>query len=302
MHRVLVWTLTLLALGTLASAPSARETTPPAGKRLVERLITIADAGAVADPARVGKLLGTGFTVQVSTQEPFAMTCAPGYSKHDSRIVHYTVAPTPPSADALPGLASLLYLVTEHHDCSGYVQSGNDIDAELQIAPRAAGLCLTGNELMEWFKGITQGYATDGGLVYYYRSDRSARNGVMLSFLASVDNPCVGIVLYQRAGDTLRHRVAKQSQYACMLPHEAAFCRAHAPFDWAAGDVQDEMANYAVQRCGALDRFIALTPKTVRPSDLDEPDPSAMSEAALDPHASTPCSRVEAAIRHRRRP
>lgn len=78
-----------------------------------------------------------------------------------------------------------------------------------------------------------------------------------------------------------------------MLPHEEQFCRIHPPFGWGDGDVQDEMAAFAVKQCGTLDKFLASTPKNAKPIN-QRPIP-------YDPYKSTPCSRVQAALLQQRR-
>ncbi|RYG90188.1 MAG: hypothetical protein EON59_00210 [Alphaproteobacteria bacterium] len=168
------------------------------------------------------------------------------------------------------------------------MQSRNDVEASLQIGPLSSYDCITDAELKNWFPSVRQLDATDGALFYQYESKQADRNGTALSFTSSWGSPCIlGVTLTQRSSDLPKYKAAMQRQEACMLPHMDAFCRSHPPFDWGAGDVQDQMANYAVRQCGVLDKFIAETPKSARPRER---------AIALERGISTPCSRVRAKL------
>ena len=302
-----VLALILLVVGQSALAEKA--TTRP-GKLLIERLIAIAESGRLTDPRYVGGVLQAKFTSRVAMMEPFARNCAPGYTKRQSKITYFDAAsdlqPTlfgRPSLTRpgfgiinsepaeISGETKIRYHVSDNYDCSGYVQSGNDIEADLVISPLATYDCVSTGELLGWFPGVKQGDATDGALVYYYESAKTKRNGIGLSFTSFVGTPCLlSLSLSQRPKDSLRYQAAKQKQEACMLPHEERFCRSHPPFRWGDGDIQDDMASYAVRQCGALDKFLAKTPRNARPTTHNEPF------EAYDPE-STPCSRVSAHLR-----
>jgi hypothetical protein len=231
----------------------------------------------------------------------------PGYVRKPTEVVYHTskapMSSTPsgrspitvpgsshlsPSPTVVSGPAKVSYYVARYHDCSGYVQSGNDVEASLQIGPLSSYDCISAAELTSWFPRIRQIDATDGALFYHYESKRTDRNGTSLSFTSSWGSPCIlGVTLTQRSSDLPRYKAAMQRQEACMLPHMDAFCRSHPPFDWGAGDVQDEMARYAVRQCGSLDKFIAETPGSARPHE---------PLIAIEQGISTPCSRVRAKL------
>lgn len=308
-----VWTC--LFLTACICFPSvAQEPAPRPGKVLIERLIAIAEAGRLTDSSFVGNTLRMAFTGQLSTMEPFARTCAPGYTKQATTVRSYTPAsdlgPTSfgrPSIvrpgfglinsqpAEISGPTKIIYYVSENHDCSGYVQSGNDIDANLDIGPLSTYDCISPVKLLGWFPKIVRGYATDGAEVYYYQSHNTDSNGSTLSFNSFFGTQCIlGIRLTQRSSDSTHYRAAKQRQEACMLPHEEQFCRIHSPFGWGDGDVQDEMAAFAVKQCGALDKFLASTRMSATPINQSTPPEEG------DPNKSTPCSRVHAALQQHR--
>jgi hypothetical protein len=307
---VLFLSLLLLSQSAIAEKLATRP-----GKILVERLIAIGESGRLADWSYVGGVLQAKFTSRVAMMEPFARNCAPGYAKRQTKVTYFDAAsglqPTPFGRSSItrPGFGiinsepaeisgetKIRYYVSENHDCSGYVQSSNDIEADLEISPLSTYDCISAGELLEWFPDARQGDATDGALVYYYESARTKQNGTELSFTSFVATPCLlSLRLSQRPRDTLRYQAAQQKQEACMLPHEERFCRSHPPFGWGAGDIQDEMASYAVRQCGTLDKFLTDTPKNARPTNHDEPF------EAYDPDKSTPCSRVSARLRGQNR-
>jgi hypothetical protein len=299
---LLVWSL----FGISGSVP-AQTLAPRPGQVLIQRLIAIAESGKATDASYVGAVLQLDFSSRAETMAPFSTSCAPGYQKKPTDVVYHTAAqPLPltqsgrspvtvpgfgnpsPSQTIVSGPAKVSYFVIRFHDCSGYVQSSNDVEATLDIGPLSAYDCITTAELNFWFPRTQQLDATDGALVYYYGSKQTERNGASLTFTSSVGAPCLmGVTLTQRSSDVPRHQAARQRQESCMLPHMEAFCRSHPPFDWAAGDVQDEMASYAVRQCGALDKFIAGTPENARLRETPTP---------VEQGVSTPCSRVRARL------
>lgn len=300
----------LLGLIAVAHAEPARRP----GRQLVQTLITLADSGRLTDPAYVSQLLGMAFTAHVSTQEPFAHNCAPGYRMRPSVITSHDpirLDPTPfgkPSITRpgfgvinsepaeISGPTQVHYFLSENHDCSGYVQSNNELTAQLDIGPLSTYDCIAPGEIEYWFPKIVRGYATDGAEIYYYESEASHRTGSTLIFRGFAMTECLlSVSLAQSPSDSLHYQAAKQKQAECMLPHEAAFCRSHAPFGWGDGDIQDEMAAYAVRQCGALDKFLALTPANARPIDTPLPP------GTVDPQQSTPCSRINAMLAARPR-
>ncbi len=299
----------LLLLLALCQSAIAEKPTPRPGRILVERLIAIAESGRLTDSRYVEAVLQANFTSNVAMVEPFARNCALGYTKRQTRVTRFDAAsglqstPFGRSSLTVPGFGFLnskptevsgetkiRYYVSENHDCSGYVQSSNDIEADLEIGPLSTYDCISARELLGWFPRIRQIDATDGALVYYYESARTRRNGVALSLSSFVATPCLlDVRLSQRSRDTSRYQAAKQKQEACMLPHEERFCRSHPPFGWGAGDIEDEMASFAVRQCGTLDKFLTSTPKNAQPTNYGEP-------FEADPDKSTPCSRVSAVL------
>ena len=307
MPRLRIWTLLALALLCQVAASSAPAAQERPGRQLIRHLKAIADAGRLTDAAFVGKTLGMRFTGRSERSSPIAGTCAPGLTKRDGVTTFYTESPglalqatqfgrasivrpgfgtINSESGTVSGTTRLTYYVTENHDCSGYISASNAVVADLSIGPISTYDCITPGELRGWLPQAQDAYATDGAIVSYY----TGKNGAVITFNFFVGTPCLLAVSFrQDPADTPRYRAAAQDQAACMLPHEAKFCAAHAPFDWGAGDVQDEMARFAVAKCGSFDAFLKRTRPSARPRE-------SLLAVEADPGRSTPCSMVQARL------
>lgn len=283
---------------------------PRPGQVLIARLQVLADSGRMGDPDFVARTMGVTFSpADEQSTPPIMAPCAPGLTalpwhsvtRHPDPAIAPKPTPFGRARMAVPaftinpggkvaGKPALTYAVRTEHDCTGYVSLATEQTAEISFGPMSTYDCVTPDELRQWVPAATYQQGSDGAENWSYRNNRT---GARISFDFFAFTPCMlSIDVEQAPRLTPRYAAARRRQQLCMVPHQAAFCRRHAPFGWGDGDVQGEMDAFAERRCGTLDSFYARTPASPREVSM----PPALSRAG----SATPCARIEAALGERR--
>jgi hypothetical protein len=180
------------------------------------------------------------------------------------------------------GDAKMTYTVSRSTNCTGNFKIMNRTVATLEFGGLPAFACITGDQLRHLMNAEYLP-ATDGVGSFHYKGNVDDDYGTSVEFAFRMGAPCaLAATVTQDQNAGYRRQRAFIKFRACGDAADHKFCSNHAPFTWADGDVQDEMANSEVAACGGLSSFYEN-----EPASGQSPPPS--PARPMIPRA-TPCS------------
>jgi hypothetical protein len=290
------WPVALLASGWIAIAARAEPQHAPhppdtgKGAWLVERLVDIADAGVLFEPARVAAILGLTFEERPPTDVPKPVECKPPartviefgsplplgkawydailgvtfyapvgdtwYSNTPEGVAHPTVHDSAAHGPVVLGDPEIKYAIIPQGECSGrYIPKEYKV-AELAFQNAPGFSCLTRQEIEAIVpaQGILRspGSIDRGGILYTGKVDDAASTAV--SFVFMPGTLCmVKALLTQNPLGGHRYLEAVAELYQCTEQADREFRKSHAPLDFKDPTQASLYQGYVGRQCGTLD-------------------------------------------------
>ncbi len=277
------WLLALTgcaAWPSLARAQDGDAAAPPLVGRqawMLDRLQALADADSLADPVKVGAILGVKFDKTVSTTSPSHME---SFARTFERIEYTPATRAWFAADTLAAdpLAAgdtvhLLYYqskrfgLPETSDMIVFDNLRDDRQDSLLLRGLDKFACITLADVQRRFPGLTHMQATDvGAEQYLYYPPPREESGTVLAFRAPRGRCVAEASVQEFSGFGKRHARAQSKFIGCVREAAQAYCAGHPEAAAAGFQVGPQVEAFAREKCVSLNAFHDREPRTNEPA------------------------------------
>ncbi len=249
------------------------------GQWLIRRLKTIADSGALLNANLVGNLLALDLKESQTEEIRQPPDCANPYSDSSHLTSRYipqgamwfTATPEGIPHMVRPGFAinrpatmgdpTFEYKITKIKSCTGRHELKEYTKAKLDFVYASGFACITASDLQKSLPEAKYSPATDGAMPFYYDGKTDDFSATRVEFFFFTGSPCMLSATVEQSQKTGKRYARALSHFLkCTKEADHEFCQNSKPFGWGDGDMQELMAEHAIEKCGTFDSYYQREP------------------------------------------